>query len=311
MVRAVQKVGPAVVTITTTGTTSGFGGGSSFEALGTGVIFDSDGHILTNNHVVANGSEFTVLFAHAKKSVKATRIGQDPLTDLAVLKVSEPVPAFAQFGSSRDLQQGQMVLAIGSALGDFKNTVTEGVVSAIHRNIPNSDLDDMIQTDAAINHGNSGGPLINLGGEVIGINTAIAGSDPSNGSVAQGIGFAIPSDRARSVATQLLKGAVSHPYLGVKFKPIDSQLAAANSLPIDHGALVQSVSAGSPADGAGIKRGDIIVSVEGTDIDADNTLFTLLSSHSVGDKVRLSVLRYGSNGGQTVTVTLGQRPANA
>jgi 2-alkenal reductase len=315
MVHAAQRAGPAVVTITASGSISGFGGGSGFEALGSGVIFDTDGHILTNNHVVANGKDFTVVFAHAKGSVKARVVGQDPLTDLAVLKVDDPVPAFAQFGSSKDLQQGQQVLAIGSALGDFKNTVTEGVVSAVHRNVPNAgpnnDMVDMIQTDAAINHGNSGGPLINLAGEVIGINTAIA-ADPSSGSAAQGIGFAIPSDRARSVATQLLNGQVSHPYLGVQYVNVDSQLAAANSLPIDHGVLVQKVQPGSPAEAAGIKQGDIIVSVDGTDIDAaDAPLSGLLSARNVGDKVKLSILRYGKSGRQTVTVTLAQRPASA
>ena len=169
----------------------------------------------------------------------------------------------AQFGS-KDLQPGQQVIAIGSALGDFRNTVTSGVISALHRTLTgNSEMDDMIQTDAAINHGNSGGPLINLNGDVIGVNTAIAGSDPASGDQAQGIGFAIPSDHAREIALSSSPGQVAHPYIGVQYQSIDSQLQAAQNLPVDHGALIKAVTAGGPADKAGLKVGDVIVAVGG------------------------------------------------
>lgn len=316
MVAAAKRVDPAVVTITATGGTESppAAQGSpapQSTALGTGIIFDSDGHVLTNDHVVAGSTQFTVLFATAKHPVTARLLGHDALNDLAVLKVDGQLPGIAQFGTSRDLQPGQRVLAIGSALGDFKNTITSGIISALHRTLGGqaSEMDDMIQTDAAINHGNSGGPLINLAGQVVGINTAIASRDPNSGDVSQGIGFAIPSDRARDVAQQLLlHGSLSHPYLGITYQGIDPQIQAANSLPVDHGALVSGIKAASPSDKGGIKKGDIITAIDGQDIDQDNTLFAVLSKHKVGDKVKLSILRNGNK--QTAEVTLGQRPDN-
>ena len=314
MIEAAKRVDPAVVTITSTTSAaapvaSGTPGPQS-EALGTGIIFDSDGHILTNNHVVAGGTVFTVLFATAKSPITAKLVGKDSLNDLAVLKVDGQLPGIAQFGNSRDLQPGQRVMAIGSALGDFKNTVTSGVVSALHRTLSGqSEMDDMIQTDAAINHGNSGGPLINLGGEVVGVNTAIASRDPSSGDVAQGIGFAIPIDRARDVVAELLtRGSVSHPYLGITYKGIDPQLQAQKSLGADHGALVTDVRSGSPSDRAGVRIDDIITAINGVEIDQDNTLFAVLSKHKAGDKVKLSILRKGNR--VSADVTLGQRPVN-
>ncbi|HEV3233319.1 MAG TPA: trypsin-like peptidase domain-containing protein [Candidatus Dormibacteraeota bacterium] len=316
MIEAVKKAGPATVTITATNSSavvpaSTPGLPSGTEALGTGIIFDTDGHILTNYHVVAQGDTFTVLFAQGTTSMKARLVGKDAIDDLAVLKVDQKVPGVAQFATSKDLQPGQQVMAIGSALGDFRNTVTSGVVSALHRTLTgNSEMDDMIQTDAAINHGNSGGPLINLNGDVIGINTAIAGADPNSGDQAQGIGFAIPSDHARDIALLLLQnGKVDHPYLGVTYRGINSQLQAAQSLPTDNGALVSDVTGGSPADRGGIKKGDIIVSLGGQDIDLDHTLFGVLSQHKVGEGVKVTILRGASNR-QTVDVTLGARPAN-
>jgi 2-alkenal reductase len=310
MIEAAKKVGPAVVTITTTGTASNpLGPNQTFQALGSGVIVDTAGDILTNNHVVQNGTDFTVLFAQATKSTPAKLVGKDPLTDLAVLKVSEKVPAIAQFGVSKDLQPGEQVMAIGSALGDYRNTVTAGVISAVHRQLVGTEMDDMLQTDASINHGNSGGPLINLSGEVVGINTAIAAGDPGSGDVARGIGFAIPSDRARDISLQLIQhGGVVHPYLGVEYQSIDSQLQAAGGLASDHGALVRKVTAGSPADHGGVKPGDIILAVNGEEINIDNTLFSRLSAHHVGDKIQLTILR-GTNTRQSLDVTLGQRPA--
>ena len=315
MIEAAKRVDPAVVTITSTSSAaSPVATGTPAplsEALGTGIIFDSDGHILTNYHVVAGGTVFTVLFATAKHPITAKLVGKDALNDLAVLKVDGQLPGIAQFGNSRDLQPGQRVMAIGSALGDFKNTVTSGVVSALHRTLSGtqSEMDDMIQTDAAINHGNSGGPLVNLGGEVIGVNTAIASRDPNSGDVAQGIGFAIPIDRARDVVAELLtKGSVSHPYLGITYKGIDSQVQALKSLSVDHGALVTDIKTGSPADHAGVRIDDVITAIDGVELDQDNTLFAVLSKHRVGDRVKLSILRKGSK--VSADVTLGQRPDN-
>jgi|ERR1035437_9790046 2-alkenal reductase len=293
-ISAVKAVGPSVVTITTTGVTQDLFGSSPFQALGTGIIFDSKGDILTNNHVVANGTNFTVLFAQATNPLPATLVGTDPLNDLAVLKVNGKIPAVATFGSSADLQPGQPVLAIGSALGDYHNTVTLGVVSALHRNLQGStdtnEMDDMIQTDAAINHGNSGGPLVNLAGEVVGINTAIAASNLSAGDVTQGIGFAIPINRAKDVAQQLVKnGKVSHPYLGVNYQLVDSTVKESLGLSVDHGALISQVASGSPASNAGLQMGDIILSINGTNIDSQNTLYSLLSQHNIGETIKLSV----------------------
>jgi 2-alkenal reductase len=310
LIDAAKKVGPATVTITAL--QGAAGATPSAEALGTGIIFDSDGHILTNDHVVAQGDTFTVIFAQGGKPVQAKLTGRDPLDDLAVLKVDGKVPGVAEFGSSNDLQPGQLVLAIGSALGDFRNTVTAGVISALHRTLGgSSEMDDMLQTDAAINHGNSGGPLVNVSGQVIGVNTAIAGTDPGSGSTAQGIGFAIPSNRARDIALQILAhGTVQHPFIGITYRAVDSQLQAAESLSVDHGALVSSVTSGSPAEKAGVKKGDIVVAIDGQTIDLDNTLFSRLSKHNPGDKVKLSLVRSGTNGNLTVEVTLGQRPSN-
>lgn len=314
MIEAAKRVDPAVVTITSSGgAVAPLASGSpapQSEALGTGIIFDSDGHILTNYHVVAGGTVFTVLFATARQPITAKLVGRDPLNDLAVLKVDGRLPGIAQFGNSKDLQPGQRVMAIGSALGDFKNTVTSGVVSALHRTLSGqSEMDDMIQTDAAINHGNSGGPLVNLGGEVVGVNTAIASRDPNSGDVAQGIGFAIPIDRARDVVSELLtRGSVSHPYLGITYKGIDSQLQAQKSLATDHGALVTDIKTGSPADRAGVRVDDIITAIDGVEIDEDNTLFSVLSKHRPGEQVKLSILRKRSK--VSADVTLGQRPEN-
>ena len=174
-----------------------------------------------------------------------------------------------------------------------------------------TEIDDLIQTDAAINHGNSGGPLFDLSGEVVGINTLIDRTPSSaSGDQAQGIGFAIPSDKAKQVALALLSsGTVVHPYLGVEYLSIDGQLQALSKLPVDQGALVKKVTAGSPADKAGLKQGDIIVALGGQNVDTDNTLFGLLSRHNVGDKLKLAVIRAGG-AHETVEVTLGQRPSN-
>jgi 2-alkenal reductase len=212
---AVQQAGPAVVTVINTmqvTTTRGrFGNvmpGQSqvAEASGSGVIIDSRGYIVTNQHVVANQQSLQVIFADGTK-VAATLVGEDVSTDLALLKVDVKVPAVAQFGDSDKLELGQPVVAIGTALGDFVNTVTEGIVSGTHRHLDDASasVQDLIQTDAAINHGNSGGPLLDLEGKVIGINTAVVRNDGTMGSVAEGLGFAIPSNTVSTVVDQLLK----------------------------------------------------------------------------------------------------------
>jgi 2-alkenal reductase len=316
---AAKVAGPAVVTVVNTmrqGTGGGgrFGlGGQSPEALGSGVIIDNQGDIITNQHVVADQQSLQVIFADGT-TVPATLVGQDAYSDIAVIKVSGKVPGVAQFGDSNKLEPGQPVVAIGTALGEYKNTVTEGIVSALHRQLGDgsTSTQDLIQTDAAINHGNSGGPLLDLSGNVIGINTAVVRDSSITGDVAEGLGFAIPSNTARSVANQLMQnGSVSHPYLGITYEIITPQVASDNNLPRQQGVFVTNVASGSPADKAGIKANSIITSFDGTAITGtDNTqLIQLLSNHKVGDSVTLKVIGPGSNAEKDVTVVLGNRPS--
>ncbi len=303
-VEAVQRVGPAVVTVINYAR-QGRGSGS-------GVIFSEDGYILTNNHVVEGARELAVVFADNSRR-EAELIGTDPLNDIAVIRVEGELPGVAVIGDSAALQPGETVLAIGSPLGNFRNSVTAGVVSALNRSV--GTMEGLIQTDAAINSGNSGGPLINLRGEVVGINTLVVRSDIGFGSTApiEGLGFAVPSSIFRSVADQLIaNGEVRYPFLGVSYLVIDGELAAELDLPVQNGALVQrsmngqpAVVPGSAADRAGIREGDIIVAVNGTRIDYNTSLRQLLLRHSPGDTVQITILRDGAE--QTLEVTLGER----
>ena len=279
------------------------------QGLGTGFIIDKEGYILTNNHVVANYQTLEVQYADGTK-VPATLVGADQYADLAVIKVDGSVPGVAQLGNSDDLKIGETVIAIGSALGDFKNTVTEGVISALGRSLDTGDgyaLENMIQTDAAINHGNSGGPLVNLAGQVIGINTAIVRGNTLSGDVAEGLGFSIPSNRVSDIASQLIaKGYVDRPYLGIRWQMITPEIAKANGLPIDWGVYVQFVEAGSAADNAGLKVGDIITAIGNDKIDGNTPFFNVLNRHKVNEQTTLSVWRDGQT--LTLNVTLGSQP---
>lgn len=315
----VKQVGPAVVTVVNKmQTQSSGGGGFSFggnpQALGSGVIIDNQGHIVTNNHVIENQASLEVIFANGQRAA-ATLVGADSFSDLAVIKVDGPVPAVATFGDSDTLEAGQPVVAIGSALGDFTNTVTEGVISGLHRQIDGggSSLRDLIQTDAAINHGNSGGPLIDIAtSQVIGINTAVVRTTGSPGDdVAEGLGFAIPSNTVKTVVDGLIKsGSIPRPYLGIEYMPITPQVAAYYNLSRQSGIYVNSVAANSPAAKAGIKADSIITKFDGTAIDDSNTLVELLLKHSIGDSVKLTVVPPNTSSEQEVTVVLGTRPSN-
>jgi serine protease Do len=220
------------------------------------------------------------------------------------------MPGVAQLGNSDNLKIGETVIAIGSALGDFKNTVTEGVVSAVGRSLDTGNgyaLENMIQTDAAINHGNSGGPLVNLSGQVIGINTAIVRGNTLSGDVAEGLGFSIPSNQVSNVVSQLIaKGYVDRPYLGIRWQMITPEIAKANGLPIDWGVYIQFVEAGSAADNAGLKVGDIITAIGGDKIDGNTPFFNVLNRHKVNEQTTLSVWRNGQT--LTLNVTLGSQP---
>ena len=284
------------------------------RASGSGVIISQDGYIVTNNHVVEGAESLAVTFADGSRH-DATLVGTDPLVDLAVIRVTDPVPAIAPLGDSDALQPGETVIAIGSPLGDFKNSVTAGVVSALNRTVPGSGQEGLIQTDAAINHGNSGGPLVNLRGEVVGINTLVVRGGSTPGDQAEGLGFSVPSKTVKQVSDQLIQtGKIEHPYLGITYSMIDADIAAQDNLPVQNGALVgasgqnqQSVLPGTPAAKAGVKDGDIITAVGGIKLDSNTSLRGALMQHKPGDTITLDVLRDGKT--LSLEVTLVARPA--
>lgn len=310
-VAAVQKVAPAVVTVIVRG--------AQGQGSGSGVIISDQGYILTNNHVVEGATRLSVLFADSTLQ-QARLVGTDPLNDIAVLRVDGAVPGVAVIGDSTALQPGETVLAIGSPLGNFRNTVTAGVVSALNRSLPGSGMEGLIQTDAAINSGNSGGPLINLAGEVVGINTVVVRNGDLGFGIGaapvEGLGFAVPSVIFRNVADQLIAtGEVRYPFLGITYLTIDGQVAAEYGLPVQSGAFIQNTRTGQPAvqpgsaaASAGLRDGDIIVAVEGTRLDYNTSLRQLLLRHKPGDTITLTILRDGQE--RDVTVTLGERPTN-
>ena len=279
-------------------------------SLGSGFIISADGYIVTNNHVIsaergqgkATVSSITVTLPDHKE-YKATVVGKDQVADLAVLKIDATNLPFVQFADSTKTRVGDWVVAIGNpfALG---GTVTAGIVSAIHRSIGGGPFDRYIQTDAAINQGNSGGPMFDLAGNVVGINTAIF--SPTGGNV--GIGFAIPAEQAKPVVLQLMKGERIHRgYLGVGIQPMSDDIAAGLNLPKDHGELVASVQPGQPAARAGIQQGDVIVKVSNQDVTPDNTLSFIVAGQAVGARVPIELIRQGKR--INVTAVLAERPA--
>ncbi len=306
--QAVKKVGPAVVTVVGTiqGQMSQFGPTGTQTVSGSGVFISDKGYILTNNHVIDGVKDVTIILSDGTQE-KATIVGADIYSDIAVLKTDGKVPAVASLGNSDVLNPGETVIAIGSPLGDFKNTVTVGVVSATGRSIDTGNgytIDGLIQTDAAINQGNSGGPLVNLAGEVIAINTLIVRNSGS-GTVAEGLGFAIPIDTAAAVADQIIQtGYISRPYMGINFQPITPDIANAYNLPAQWGAYVTSVSANSPASQAGLQTGDIITSIGGIALDGTHSFINTLFTFKPGDQIAVELLRNGKS--QQVQITLGE-----
>ncbi len=264
---------------------------------GSGVIISEDGYILTNNHVIESTEEVTITLAD-QQEYKAQIVGRDAKTDLAVLKIEPKEALFvATLGDSDDLRVGDWVLAIGNPFG-LSHTVTSGIVSAKGRVIGAGPYDDFIQTDASINPGNSGGPLFNLRGEVVGINTAII----PNG---QGIGFAIPVNTAKPLIPQLVStGTVTRGYLGVGIQTITPDLAQALKLQDRKGALVSDVVPASPAEQAGIQRGDIIVTFNGEAVDNSRDLATMVAATPVGEETQVIVLRGGKK--HTLPFTVGK-----
>ena len=305
---AVQNVGPAVVTVVATvpGQQTFFGYSGDSTSTGSGIFISSDGYILTNNHVIEGGKSYQIIYSDGSQN-DASLVGTDQYSDLAVLKVSDNVPAIATLGNSDALNPGETVIAIGSPLGDFKNTVTVGVVSATGRSIDSGSgysIDGLIQTDAAINQGNSGGPLVNLAGEVVAINTLIVRST-GTGTVAEGLGFAIPINTARVISEQLIQnGFVSRPYLGISYQPISPRVAAVYRLPVQYGVYITDIYANSPASQAGLRVGDIITAIDNTNLDDTHEYLNILFQYSAGDSVTLTVNRSGKS--IQVQVTLGE-----
>jgi len=311
VIEAVDEVTPAVVTIQS----SGGGVLGSASGTGSGFIYDPDGWILTNRHVVEEASELVVVLNDGRQ-FPGEVYGIDTLTDLAIVKIDASDLPVAPIGSSAQLEPGQVAIAIGNPLG-YENTVTTGVVSGLGRRITASDatqtsaetLNNLIQTDAAINPGNSGGPLVNSAGQVIGVNTAVSTN-------AQGLGFAIPIDVAKPIMQQALDGEdLTRPWIGVYYVPVDPALAAEQDLPVEYGALIGTTDGGgdpifpgSPAEAAGLQTGDIIVAVDGEQLSADADLSTLILPHAPGDTITLRVLR--ENSAREVDVTLGELPAD-
>jgi serine protease Do len=270
------------------------------QGSGSGFIIRKDGLILTNNHVVEKAQEITVTLTD-KQQYKAKILGRDPKTDLAVIKI-DPKAALttAPLGNSDELRVGDWVMAIGNPFG-LSNTVTSGIVSAKGRTIGAGPYDDFIQTDASINPGNSGGPLFNMAGEVVGINTAIF----SQGGGNIGIGFAIPVNLVKNLVPELeTKGTVTRGWLGVSVQPMTPELARSFGLDKEYGALVGDVMAQGPAEKAGIKRGDVIVSYNGKRIDDTATLPALVASTPVGKTVPVEILRDGKT--QTLIVGIAK-----
>jgi putative serine protease PepD len=287
------QTGVVEITVTSTQATP-FGGGQAQRAQGSGFVFDSQGHIITNQHVVDGATSISVRFSNGQ-SYKASLVGSDASTDLAVIKVDAPASLLhpLTLGDSSKVSVGDGVVAIGSPFG-LENTVTSGIVSALHRQMtsPNNfSIDDSIQTDAAINHGNSGGPLLNLQAQVIGVNAQIESDSGGN----DGVGFAIPSNTVKSIVSQLIAtGKAEHAYLGVS---LDSTATKAT---------VGQVRPGTAAASAGLKAGDVITAIDGKQIGSAPELQSAIDAKRPGDTVSITYSRGGQS--HTVQVKLGTRP---
>jgi S1-C subfamily serine protease len=324
-----DKVGQSVVSIETTQTTTvrdyfGFSSPSQQVGAGTGIVLTEDGLIVTNRHVVPAGTtNVHVTLSDGTEFDDVAVVGRTNPTDsldIAFLKINDTKGKKlkpAAIGDSAKTKIGESVVAIGNALGQFQNTVTSGIISGYGRNVQAFDgeggenLENLIQTDAAINQGNSGGPLVNLDGQVIGINTAVAGGDAEN------IGFAIPiNDVAGLIATVKETGKLQRPYLGVIYISLTPDAAEEYSLSTKRGAYIppadvlgqEPLVSGGPAEKAGIKPGDVITKIDGKTIDQLSSLSSLINRHRVGDKVELTVVRDGKE--QKITVSLGAAPSN-
>ena len=299
IIEAVEEVAPTVVTV--------IGELSGRTVSGSGVVISSQGYILTNNHVVEGTSRIAVILPDGTE-FSAELVGTDMYADLAILQAEGEFSIVAELGNSDILKPGETVIAIGSPLGDFVNTVTVGVISATGRVLDTGNgflMEDLIQTDAAINQGNSGGPLVNLAGDVIGINTLVVRRSSRSNTIAEGLGFAIPINTARIVAEQILeKGYFARPHLGIRWQSITPHIALAYNLPVQWGAFISDVLPGSPAAKSGLLEADIITHIGDVPLDEDHTYINTLFTHEPGDEISIKVLRESQE--LTVELTLGE-----
>lgn len=302
IIQAAKAVGPAVVSVLNMQSP---GAGQPFErqGLGSGFIVSEDGLIVTTAHVIAEAGRVDVVLAGGK-TLTARVLGADPRIDIAVLKIPAAGLPVVFLGDSDKLRAGQQAIAIGNPLG-FERTVTVGVVSALNRVIPGggAPLRDLIQTDAAINLGNSGGPLLDSCGRVIGVNTAIVGSDIGAG----GLGFAIPINTARHAVDDAAKyGRIIVPWMGIAYSELTEELVRAFNLPVGKGIVVGSVVPGGPAERAGVQQGDIMVGIDGRSLEDAGQLQEVIRKAAVGDKVKLTLIRDGKR--QTAVIILEEMP---
>ena len=308
--QAAAQVSPSVVQVNVQAVERNqFGGTQEARGVGSGVIYRRDGYIVTNNHVVEGASEVNIAFADGSTE-RGEVVGTDPSTDLAVVRVDRDDLPAAKFTENADLVPGQLAVAIGSPSG-FASTVTAGVISGLNREVPaeltggrqQESLVDLVQTDAAISPGNSGGALADRSGEVVGINVAYL---PPAETGAESIAFAIPADTAISVADQIIEdGEATQPYLGVSLANLEPETAQQFDLPVESGAIVAQVVSGGPAEEAGIQTEDVIVEAGSTEIQDSGGLLGVLRDYRPGDSVELTVVRNGEE--QEITVELGER----
>jgi 2-alkenal reductase len=309
----IEQVKSSVVTVVgvVNGQLTFFGQSADQQVSGSGIILTADGTIVTNNHVIEGTNDLSVILQDGTH-LKAKVISSDMFADLAVLKVEGKMPGVARLGNSDLLKPGETVIAIGSPLGDFRNSVTVGVVSATGRSIDTGNgyqLENLIQTDAAINSGNSGGPLVNLAGEIIGINTLVVRGDATgSNAIAEGLGFAIPSNTADMIITQIIqKGYFARPNLGVTVQIINPRIASVYSLPVQWGAYITNVNSSGPAAKSGLLRGDIIVRIGTTEINENTCYYNALFDYTPNQTVPVEVNRNGQI--QTFTIILGEMTA--
>ncbi len=305
----VQNVEPAVITVvgTISGQVTFFGTTSDQEVSGSGVIITKDGYILTNNHVVEGTKTLSVILNDGTEH-PAELISRDVFADLAVLKIDGNVPGVATIGNSDNLKPGETVIAIGSPLGTFRNSVTVGVISATGRSIDTGEgytIEDLIQTDAAINQGNSGGPLLNLAGEVIGINTLVIRGSGMSSTNAEALGFAIPSNTAAMIAQHIIdKGYFARPYLGTVYQNITPRIASWYNLPVNYGAYITNIDRNSPAALSDLRPGDIITKIGEVAIDEDQSFINALFEYEPNQIVTIEFAREDQM--MSVEVTLGE-----